>query len=291
VRGALGRTPGHTGRIAALAVSRDGLLALSAAEDSTARLWDVFPGKERLALGGHSKAVRAVAFSDDGTKALVADAMGLMRLLDVAKGTVLGTVGPQRGVVAVTFSDGGKVVVSTTWSAPRCGTRRAARSSCPAGSRAWPPRSRSPPTASSRWPPTWWTARWCARWPPARRSRPSTARAHRPRVALGRDGSLAAVVTSSSAGSDALELWDTARGRAAARGPGAAGLRGPGPERRRQAPARLGGDGTRASSPPTLKETDRVDLSANAERPTAAVFLPDGCRSCSATTSGPCSTI
>ena len=56
---------GHTGPIAALAVSPDGTMLASASWDQTVRLWTLAGGPPRV-LGGHTQNVNAVAFAPDG---------------------------------------------------------------------------------------------------------------------------------------------------------------------------------------------------------------------------------
>jgi len=56
---------GHTGPIAALAVSPDGTMLASASWDHTVRLWTLTGGTPRV-LGGHTQNVNSVAFAPDG---------------------------------------------------------------------------------------------------------------------------------------------------------------------------------------------------------------------------------
>ncbi|HEY3449535.1 MAG TPA: WD40 repeat domain-containing protein [Myxococcales bacterium] len=284
------RTLGHTARIEALAVSRDGAYVLSAAEDTTARLWDVFSGKERFTFGGHSKAVRAVAFSKDGTKALVADAMGLMRLFDVAKGTAEGYVGPQRGIVTATFAEDDKVVA--TASLERTATWDAATGKEIFSN--WFPRIVTAVAVSADGKLAVATDLVDG----TMMREVATGKVLRPLnrpdrigrgVTLNRDGSLAAVVTSASdgAGPDALELWDTVQGKLLRAGrvtPGFKVLCFSDDAKLLLASA---GDATvRMLATRTLKETDKVDLSANGEQPISAAFLPDGLSFLLGTSSG-----
>ena len=56
---------GHSGPIAALAVSPDGTMLASASWDHTVRLWPLAGGAPRV-LEGHTQNVNGVAFSPDG---------------------------------------------------------------------------------------------------------------------------------------------------------------------------------------------------------------------------------
>jgi eukaryotic-like serine/threonine-protein kinase len=62
----------HEGPLEAIAVSRDGEIALSAGKDHTARLWEIKSGKQRLDPFDHPSDVLAVAISPDGRTALSA---------------------------------------------------------------------------------------------------------------------------------------------------------------------------------------------------------------------------
>ena len=57
---------GHTDRVDALAISRDGQTLVSGSYDHLVKVWDVAAGKERLTLKGHRNVVSAVAISPDG---------------------------------------------------------------------------------------------------------------------------------------------------------------------------------------------------------------------------------
>jgi cytochrome c len=59
---------GHTGPVAALAVSSDGTMLASASWDTTVRLWPLAGGEPRV-LEGHGANVNGVAFLPDGTLA------------------------------------------------------------------------------------------------------------------------------------------------------------------------------------------------------------------------------
>jgi WD40 repeat protein len=57
---------GHGDAVMSVAVSADGLLALTGSSDRTVRLWDVYTGNALRTWAGHTDPVRGVAFSADG---------------------------------------------------------------------------------------------------------------------------------------------------------------------------------------------------------------------------------
>ena len=284
------RTLGHTARIEALAASRDGRWVLSVADDTTARMWEAFSGKERFVFDGHSQTVRAAAFSADGTRAVVGDTMGQFRLFDVAKGTVVGWLGPHRGIVTATFSDEDKVVVSAS-------LERTAVWDVVTGKEVfsnWFPRIVTAVAVSADGKLALATdlvdgpnMREVATGKVLRSlKRPDrVARA----VALNRDGSVAAIVTAPAdgGGPDALELWDTVKGTLLRSARAVPGLQILCFSDDGKVMLVAGADGAvRVVATRTLKENDRVDLSANGEQPTAAVFAPDGLSFLLGTSSG-----
>ncbi len=60
---------GHTRDVVSVALSPDGKLALSGAEDTTIRLWDLATGKQLRTFGSKHGEVWAVTFSPDGKRA------------------------------------------------------------------------------------------------------------------------------------------------------------------------------------------------------------------------------
>src|SRR5262249_44737789 len=75
---------GHTERVDALAISRDGGSLVSGSYDRLVKVWDLASGREPLALRGHQNLVSAVAMSPDGK--LVASADYQIRLWDISGG-------------------------------------------------------------------------------------------------------------------------------------------------------------------------------------------------------------
>ena len=78
---------GHTAAVTAVAVSPDGRLAVSAAEN--VRVWELATGKELRKLEGHTHAVRTLAFTPDGREILSAGSDMSARIWDSATGKQL----------------------------------------------------------------------------------------------------------------------------------------------------------------------------------------------------------
>jgi WD40 repeat protein len=66
----LAKFEGHTGTVAALAVTPDGKRVVSAGHDKTVRVWETETGRELRCFRGHTSAVHAIAVSADGKTAL-----------------------------------------------------------------------------------------------------------------------------------------------------------------------------------------------------------------------------
>jgi WD40 repeat protein/beta-lactamase regulating signal transducer with metallopeptidase domain len=105
---------GHTDRVGAMAVSRDGQTLVSGSSDHLVKVWDLPSGRERLTLRGHRIHVSAVAISADGK--LVASADNEVRTWDISAGRqqvhmkLLGRHG--RSVGGLAFSPDGLTLVS-----------------------------------------------------------------------------------------------------------------------------------------------------------------------------------
>jgi WD40 repeat protein len=105
--------PGHSSAVRAVALSPDGRLALSGAEDGTLRLWEVAEGRRLHVLEGHEQRVNAVAFHPDGRLALSAGSDKTLRLWDVASGKCMRTFqGHEQGVRSVCWSRDGRTALS-----------------------------------------------------------------------------------------------------------------------------------------------------------------------------------
>ena len=79
------------GLVTGVAMSQDGLLAVSASEDQTLKVWHVARGEELQTLTGHSGAVRGVAITADGRLIVSASEDCTLKVWDVETGATLGT--------------------------------------------------------------------------------------------------------------------------------------------------------------------------------------------------------
>jgi cytochrome c len=80
------RFEGHTHKVVAVDVSRDGKVAASAAWDRSVRIWNLADLKAGPVLEGHRNTVNAVALTSDGGKVFSAGYNGEIRQWDVRSG-------------------------------------------------------------------------------------------------------------------------------------------------------------------------------------------------------------
>lgn len=113
---------GHGRGIVALAVSRDGSLALTGSEDKTVKLWDASTGALRRTFAGHTDYVFGVAISSDSRLALSGSQDSTARLWEVSTGKELRKFSEPGQVFAVAFSPdsrriltGGRGKTVTIW--------------------------------------------------------------------------------------------------------------------------------------------------------------------------------
>jgi len=88
--GALLRTlEGHSDSVKAVAVTPDGLQAISGSRDNTLKVWNLATGELRHTLQGHSGSVKAVAVTPDGLQAISSSWDNTLKVWNLATGKVI----------------------------------------------------------------------------------------------------------------------------------------------------------------------------------------------------------
>ena len=106
---------GHADEVSGVAVTADGLLAVSASRDRTLKVWDLSMGPDSRNGEGHLGAVNRVAASSDGTLAVSASADGTLKVWDLGTGRLLRTLeGHYAGVNGVALTPDGALAVSAS---------------------------------------------------------------------------------------------------------------------------------------------------------------------------------
>jgi WD40 repeat protein len=109
------RLHGHTGHVYAVAITPDGLRAVSASHDKTLKVWDAELGAELHTLTGHGGPVDAVAITPDGARAVSASWDHTLKVWNLAQGTLLCTLeGHTDWVLSVVVTPDGQHAVSAS---------------------------------------------------------------------------------------------------------------------------------------------------------------------------------
>jgi WD40 repeat protein len=90
---------GHSACVRSLALSPDGLRAISASMDNSLKVWETKTGRELRTLSGHSGGVAVVAVASDGRHAVSASNDKTLRVWDLETGQELRTLSGHTGWV------------------------------------------------------------------------------------------------------------------------------------------------------------------------------------------------
>ena len=113
--GALRTLVGHTSSVDAVAITPDGLTAISASNDKTLKIWDIDSGTEVRTLTGQTESVNAVAIAPDGKTAISASDDRTLKIWDIESGTErLTLTGHTSSVTAVAIAPDGKTAISAS---------------------------------------------------------------------------------------------------------------------------------------------------------------------------------
>jgi WD40 repeat protein len=106
---------GHSSITRAVAVTTDGCWAVSAADDSKLKVWDLIEGQEKRTLCGHESGVRAVAVTRDGHWAISASNDCTLKVWDLETGVCVRSLqGHTEWVLAVALTPDERRVVSAS---------------------------------------------------------------------------------------------------------------------------------------------------------------------------------
>ena len=106
---------GHKDHVNYVHISPDGNFIVSASNDGSIRIWDVYSGKCMQVLEGHTDIVSMALFSPNGKYIVSASKDGCIRIWDAKTGECLQTLhGHKKGVSSISFSPNGKRLVSTS---------------------------------------------------------------------------------------------------------------------------------------------------------------------------------
>jgi WD40 repeat protein len=112
--GELYRLTGHTGKVIAVAISRDGRYALSGTDNGEAWLWDLRTGKVLHRFAGHTTPVIGVAFSRAGKLAVTGAEGGGMLVWTVTSGKLVKQLAGQKPLGSLTLVRDGRSVYGGT---------------------------------------------------------------------------------------------------------------------------------------------------------------------------------
>ncbi len=107
---------GHSDRVLDVAITPDGLNAISASQDETLQLWSLTSGTEVLQFTGHTDYVTAVVVTSDGLTAVSGSADQTAKVWDIRTGSMICTLtGHTSGLTAVAVSLDGKYLLTGSY--------------------------------------------------------------------------------------------------------------------------------------------------------------------------------
>jgi len=106
---------GHDGPVSCLAVTPDGLTAVSGSWDKTLKVWDLKTGRCRATLKGHAGSVWGVAVTSNGLTAVSGSSDKTLKVWDLKTGRCRATLKGHAEVYVVAVTPDGLTAVSGSW--------------------------------------------------------------------------------------------------------------------------------------------------------------------------------
>jgi WD40 repeat protein len=105
---------GHTFKVMAMAISKEGRLLATGSWDRTLKIWDVSSGKQLLSIN-HPTPVNSVTFADSDTSIISGSHDGKIRVWSVKSGRSKGQVQAHgMGITQLSLSPNGKGLLSSS---------------------------------------------------------------------------------------------------------------------------------------------------------------------------------
>jgi WD40 repeat protein len=102
----------HKDDVHAVAISPNGLNALTGSQDKTMKLWEIATGKCLATFAGHEGTIHFVSFSPDGRFAISGSKDSTLRIWDLASGACLRTLKARQKILSADISPDGWYIIA-----------------------------------------------------------------------------------------------------------------------------------------------------------------------------------